>query len=76
MSKTNVDQEPELLDVKKLAARLGFSVRKIWAMRDAGHLPPATKIGASVRWVRASIDRWLDAGCPSCRTVRQMRRVK
>lgn len=68
--------EKQLLSVQDLRDITGFSVRKLWAMRDAGHLPPALKIGGSVRWKlhgKDSVSEWLESGCPSCRPVRSTR---
>ncbi|MFO0847717.1 MAG: hypothetical protein U0871_04015 [Gemmataceae bacterium] len=44
---------PALVDVKWVAA--------------AGLLPAPTKLGALVRWDRATLQKWIAAGCPAVR---------
>ena len=56
----------ELLDVRDVAALLGrCSVRHVHRLADAGKMPRPVKLGALVRWRRAELDAWIDAGCPS-----------
>lgn len=50
----------ELLNVKDLAKLLSMSVRTVWRLRSAGCLPKPIRIGRSVRWDRADIERWVD----------------
>jgi hypothetical protein len=37
-------------------------------MADAGRMPAPLKLGALVRWNRASIDAWIEQGCKPIRT--------
>jgi excisionase family DNA binding protein len=60
---------PALLDVRAVAALLGCSARHIYRLSDSGRMPRPVKLGALVRWSRASIDEWLAAGCPAVRRV-------
>lgn len=60
----------QLLDVCDVAALLGLGVRTVWKHHDSGLLPRAVRIGGCVRWRRADIDKWINAGCPDCRKLR------
>jgi len=55
-----------LLDVRAVAAMLDCSQRHVYRLADAGRLPRPIKLGALIRWRRAELQNWLDAGCPSC----------
>lgn len=49
------------------AAMAGVS-RATWhRLRAAGKLPPAVKLGRSVRWRRDEVVQWISAGCPPAR---------
>ena len=55
-----------LIDVKFVAVNvLSCSPRHIYRLVDAGKMPPPVRLGALVRWNRATIDAWIAAGCPS-----------
>ena len=60
---------PALLDVVAVAAMCGCSPRHVYRMADAGKMPRPVKLGALVRWNRAAIQQWIDAGCPTVRHV-------
>lgn len=61
----------ELLSVRDVAALLGdCSVRHLYRMADAGRIPRPIKLGGLVRWRRAELVAWLDAGCPPVRTAK------
>jgi predicted DNA-binding transcriptional regulator AlpA len=62
---------PELLKVGDVARLSNASTRTICRWRDMGYLPPAIKIGGSIRWTRASILDWIANGCKPCRPVRK-----
>ncbi len=58
--------EPLLVSAIRLARMLSCSVRTIWRLKASGALPTPVKLGASVRWDRRDIERWLDdlkGGC-------------
>ena len=57
-----------LLDVAQVAKLLSCRTRHVYRLTDSGKLPRPVKLGALVRWNRAALEAWLDAGCPSCRT--------
>jgi predicted DNA-binding transcriptional regulator AlpA len=39
-----------MLDVKRLAEKLGASVRTVWRLVSAGVLPKPVQVGGSTRW--------------------------
>ena len=57
-----------LLSVGQVAGLLNCSVRHIFRMADGGRMPSPLRLGACVRWPRSSIEGWVEAGCPSCRS--------
>ena len=60
----------ELLNVRAVAKLLDCSPRHIYRLSDAGRMPKPMKLGQLVRWRRAELMSWLDAGCPPVRTAR------
>lgn len=52
-----------LLDVIQVAKLLCCSTRHIYRMSDAGLMPRPFKLGALVRWSKASIHAWVESGC-------------
>lgn len=50
----------EMIDSAEFAALLGVRRQSIYQMRHKGHLPPATRLGRSVKWRRSVVLRWLD----------------
>ena len=50
-----------------MLADMGAEVIRVDRLADAGRLPRPIKLGALIRWRRAELLEWLDAGCPSCR---------
>ena len=59
--------ESAMLDVGQVAALLRCSTRHVYRLADAGKMPRPFKLGALVRWRRAALLAWLEAGCPPCR---------
>lgn len=56
---------PALIDATELARLLSVSKMTIWRLRDDGKLPPAISLTSQcVRWRRAAVLTWIDAGCP------------
>jgi len=55
----------ELLTAQQAGAMLGVSTRHLRRMADAGNAPRPVRIGGAVRWRRAELTSWIDAGCPS-----------
>ncbi len=54
-------------DVDAVAELFGCSSRHIRRLADSGAMPRPIHIGRLVRWRKADVDAWLNAGCPSCR---------
>lgn len=59
-----------LLDVVQVGALLGCSPRHVYRMVEHGKMPLPVRLGALVRWRRAELMEWLNAGCPPVRTAR------
>jgi excisionase family DNA binding protein len=53
------------LSVDEVAAMLGISTRHVWKLHATQSLPLPVRLGRAVRWNRAELVAWLDAGCPS-----------
>ena len=60
-----------MMDVKAVASTLGCSWRHVYRLADAGRMPRPAKLGALVRWSRATLTQWIADGCPNCRTGRK-----
>jgi predicted DNA-binding transcriptional regulator AlpA len=61
--------EPELLDIRAVAALLSCSARHVLRLRDGGKMPEPVHLGHAVRWRRAEILDWIASGCPPIRRV-------
>ena len=57
------------------AALAGIGRSTWWRLHAAGKTPAAIKMGRSVRWNRAEIVAWIEAGCPDRRTWQAMRKA-
>ena len=62
-----ISEQSLLIDVHDVAAMLKCSARHVWRLADAGKMPRPYKVGALRRWDRATVERWVSEGCPSCR---------
>jgi len=56
-----------LLTVHQVAELLNCSTRHIRRLADRGAMPPPLRIGALVRWDRATLTHWLEGGCQPVR---------
>jgi predicted DNA-binding transcriptional regulator AlpA len=66
MSAPTANHTPKpLLRKRDMADWLDRSVTCIERDAAAGRIPPPIKLGGSVRWLRSTIEAWLDAGCPA-----------
>ena len=56
---------PQLLTTKQAAALCSVGERTMWRWSHSGIAPAPLKIaGSAVRFKRAEIIEWIDAGCP------------
>jgi len=53
----------------EVARKLGVSRRQVWKLLAAGLMPEPVRMGGSVRWREADIDRWISKGCPTQETA-------
>lgn len=58
-----------LLDVDQVAALCRCSARHVYRLADAGRMPRPLKLGALVRWNRATVLAWIADGCPKIRVA-------
>jgi excisionase family DNA binding protein len=56
--------EFEFLSLAQVAARMGCSRRHVRRLCERREMPQPLRLGALLRWSRASLDRWVAAGCP------------
>lgn len=54
-----------LIDAHDLSQLLSISTRTVWRMLSHGRLIEPVRIGGSVRWRFADVERWINAGCPA-----------
>ena len=66
-----VKDSPTLISVCDVAEMLQVSPRTVFRLADAGKIPRPLKIGKSVRWKRAELEQWIEAGCPVVRPVKK-----
>ena len=59
-----------LLDVMAMAELLDCSPRHVRRMADSGLMPRPVHIGRLIGWQRLEIEKWIAAGCPSCRAAK------
>ena len=64
------DGRPALLTVHDVAEMLNCSGRTVYRLNDAGRMPRPVRLGSLVRWPRATLERWIDQGCPRPEEVR------
>jgi hypothetical protein len=43
-----------------------FNAHHPGRLRSQGDLPSPVRVGKSLRWIRAEIETWIEAGCPTC----------
>lgn len=60
------------LPAAHVAKLLGISERHLWALNSSGWLPRPVRFGRAVRWNRAELQAWLDAGAPERSTWEAM----
>jgi excisionase family DNA binding protein len=58
---------------QELAETLSTSTRTLHRLNSAGRIPKPSRLGGQLRWRRAEIDAWVDAGMPDRGTRERMR---
>jgi excisionase family DNA binding protein len=54
-----------LIGVDELVAMLKVSKRTVYRLVATGRLPAPLRVGSrTVRWSRAAVTAWINAGCP------------
>lgn len=61
---TTTTQPPLLLTPRQAAQTLAISPRKLWDLTNSGDVPHI-RIGRSVRYPAAALERWVAGGCHS-----------
>ena len=64
----NTDSGSLLMDIADLAREIKVSERHVRRLAISGKLPPPVRLGRSVRWRRADVERWVAAKCPDEKT--------
>ncbi len=68
------DPGSQLLDVEQVAEMLNCSTRHVYRLSDRGRMPRPVKLGGIVRWSKAELKSWLEAGCPDMRDRKRRER--
>ena len=64
-NKKNVDAAECLaIPADAVARLLRISVRHLWGLNASGRVPRPVRLGRSVRWDRAELEKWLATGAP------------
>jgi predicted DNA-binding transcriptional regulator AlpA len=64
---------PLVITCDGLADALATSVRSIHRHNALGKLPKPSRLGGQLRWERAEIEAWIEAGMPDRRTWERVR---
>jgi predicted DNA-binding transcriptional regulator AlpA len=65
MNSRHLTTESILVDSRKAAAMLGFSLSHFYAMANSGRIgPQPLSFGKSKRYVVEELRQWAQAGCP------------
>lgn len=56
-----------LMDVEQVADLLNCSARHVNRLSTDGRMPEPVLLGSLRRWQRASIEKWIEDGCPAIR---------
>ena len=62
-SENSVLDDPEMIDVRQVAAMLHCSTRHVYRLADAGQMPKPCKLGRLVRWRWCALQEWVADGC-------------
>jgi len=74
VSSQKVEQCPPALTANagQVGVMLGVSVRQVWRLHNTGRLPRPVRLGNCVRWRRAEIEAFIQAGAPNRETWEAM----
>ena len=79
-SSAHIDERPTperlLLTAREAAAMLGVSERHFRALDASGRVPTPVRLGRSVRWSRAELAEWVEAGTPARDRWLEMRGIR
>jgi len=53
------------VNARQAAAMLNVSVRQLWRLNSTGRLPRPIRLGHCVRWRRAELEAFVQAGAPT-----------
>ena len=60
------EQIPALtVNAKQASAMLNVSVRQLWRLNSTGRVPRPIRLGHCVRWRRAELEAFVQAGAPT-----------
>ncbi len=64
MDSLTVAAESRLMTATEVGALLRCSERHVRDLAQSRYMPAAIRLGGTLRWSRAAILAWIDAGCP------------
>lgn len=69
-----IEQNPPALTVnaKQAAKMLNVSVRQVWRLCNTGKLPKPIRLGHCVRWRKAELEAFIEAGAPNRETWEEL----
>ncbi len=60
---TDISDTPALITAVDFATMLKVSVRTLWRLRSAGHVPEPVRLGGAIRWRLDEVKNWIAGGC-------------
>ena len=63
------------LTANDVARLLGISRAHVFRLQNSGRLPKPIRLGRAVRWPRANLEAWLEAGAPTRDRWEELQRV-
>lgn len=69
--KTMESLTPELLTTSEVAKLVNAGHRSVWRWSRNGAMPSPVRMGSAVRFRRAEIMAWIEAGCPRIDTPQE-----
>ena len=59
------DAKVQMIQAEAFAQMLQLSTRTLWRLLSTGELIEPVRLGRSVRWRLAEVERWIEEGCPA-----------